>query len=226
MIVDERDGSQIEHLRIERDAFERRIGFESHGDDVAAKEKRSDGARKDGRSEMGRRNPYHPVDNPYHAQVPQMWRRSGVERAGQEEEIAGPFFASSKEDVVAVKRALLEQKQAERQQRRAAVKDYSSHDPRSPPSNPAVPLGPVYRRSIVEDQAPAEQEWAVDQRIDTGRRSDVPWMDIETRQTQAQETCYVGNEILSCYPTANTQVAQGTYSKVSIQPASILSLHP
>jgi len=36
---------------------------------------------------------------------------------------------------------------------------------------------------------------------------------LEERQTQAENTCFVGNEVLSCYPTADTTVTQGRWSK-------------
>ncbi|KAJ1025117.1 hypothetical protein NDA16_002623 [Ustilago loliicola] len=36
---------------------------------------------------------------------------------------------------------------------------------------------------------------------------------IQRRQTAAEETCFVGNEDLSCYPNAGTTIAQNTWSK-------------
>lgn len=36
---------------------------------------------------------------------------------------------------------------------------------------------------------------------------------IQRRQTPAEETCYVGNQDLSCYPTSNTTIVQNTWSR-------------
>jgi hypothetical protein len=40
---------------------------------------------------------------------------------------------------------------------------------------------------------------------------------IQKRQTADEQSCFVGNGKLSCYPTTGLHVEQGTWSKVSVQ---------
>lgn len=39
---------------------------------------------------------------------------------------------------------------------------------------------------------------------------------LEKRQNAAEQECFVGNNQLSCYPTAGLRVNQGTWSRVSL----------
>lgn len=47
-------------------------------------------------------------------------------------------------------------------------------------------------------------------------QEDESYSDWVKRQTQAEQTCFVGNEHLSCYPTTGTEVVQDRWSKVSL----------
>lgn len=123
--------------------------------------------------------------------------RRAAEPDASEERILGPFMARSEEDVLAVKRALiLEQRSAAGWiQRRRDIE---------PRQDELLP-GPVKIDEQDEPQQSAEEM-------------------LFRRQTDAENTCYVGNEFLSCYPTSGIQVVQGTWSKVRKTTKEILRM--
>ncbi|PWN89221.1 hypothetical protein FA10DRAFT_138582 [Acaromyces ingoldii] len=115
-------------------------------------------------------------------------------RAQGEDIVLGPFYARSQEDV-------------ERMRRQVGI------DRRALQDGEAV--GNAKRYMQEEDAAARnlllERDWyrarAAEHEVQEHRL-------LTKRQTEAEQQCFVGNEKLSCYPTANTRVDQGTWSKL------------
>lgn len=220
ILIDSRDGSKIEHVLLSREELEE--GIERYGNsarrrlagDIAAAEQRravgggaASGAaagpggirrRDDGSRGVGRERA--------------VGRRAG-EDSGRSPVIAGPFMARSQEDVFNVKKSIMDD-----------LRTNNNNARRSPASLPGTRWNG--RRSapqLASDDEDVSARSTVDgtengglgpyhRRQDSSSETDVM---LEERQTQAEDTCFVGNDVLSCYPTANTSVTQGRWSKVS-----------
>ncbi|KDN46637.1 hypothetical protein K437DRAFT_106334 [Tilletiaria anomala UBC 951] len=122
--------------------------------------------------------------------------------------IAGPFFARSENDVLALKRTLLE---SERERRRSKGRSSSSNS-NGISSNKKRDKGFLQKRGqhAIEEVLKAQQR---EQLLgpyfrDSGHEG----MMLE-RQTAQENECFVGNDVLSCYPTSDTTVVQGSWSK-------------
>ncbi|CAD6933238.1 unnamed protein product [Tilletia laevis] len=128
-------------------------------------------------------------------------------RRQEQEQIVGPFWARSQEDV---RRAKIEwdAEQAKKRRARPAKPDQAvwirGRSGQGVPN--AINDQDLLRRSTDLDTSP-ESEWV---KI---RANEDMSAEMEQRQTEDQEKCYVGNAQLSCYPTAGLEVPQGRYSK-------------
>jgi hypothetical protein len=202
ILIDARDGSKIEHVLLSREELEE--GIERYGNsarrrfanDVAAKEEsRGGNSRRDGQGSGARRG-------------------EDSSSGGGRPVIAGPFMARSEEDVFRVKKSLMDDLSSSNARRTTPRRWMNSrrslllaqHEEREEAQTKSARstsadaeedrgLGPYFRREAVEEESMEGM--------------------LEERQTQAENTCFVGNEVLSCYPTADTTVTQGRWSKVS-----------
>ncbi|KAK0563873.1 hypothetical protein OC844_001999 [Tilletia horrida] len=135
------------------------------------------------------------------------------------EQIVGPFWARSEDDV---RRAKLEWDAEQALKRRARpaagladrdAAEYSQNLVQRRPAHAGADAAAAEDRSL--GPVLSDDEW--DQMRRASERS-TPEMehivaDLERRQTAAEEKCYVGNAQLSCYPTSGLQIPQGTWSK-------------
>ena len=135
-----------------------------------------------------------------------------VKRSDQEEHILGPFFARSEDEVLLIKREITERRRrGELKDRSMGLSNIQNLEKRS--TIPDEPGLEARDSTSAEDVA----KWELSRRdvyrqIELEKRIDA---EIEKRQTAEQERCYVGNDQLSCYPTAGTDLVQGQWSRVS-----------
>lgn len=64
------------------------------------------------------------------------------------------------------------------------------------------------KRNLLERRSNPNLEWMA-----RGQSRPSEHSSKQRRQTAAEEACYVGNQDLSCYPTAGTSIAQNTWSR-------------
>ncbi|KAK0550911.1 hypothetical protein OC846_003481 [Tilletia horrida] len=114
--------------------------------------------------------------------------------SSSQEQIVGPFWARSQDDV------------------RRAKLDWDAEQARKRKARPAAGLSSnKVRRQQQQQQQSGSLDALHNQDLVARSRQDDEL--LEERQTADEERCYVGNAQLSCYPTSNLQVAQGTWSK-------------
>lgn len=66
----------------------------------------------------------------------------------------------------------------------------------------------LIKRDVLKQNSSPNSEW-----MPRGQSSSSKQGDIQRRQTEAEQRCYVGNDELSCYPTANTTIVQNDWSR-------------
>ncbi|PWN50857.1 hypothetical protein IE53DRAFT_379414 [Violaceomyces palustris] len=125
------------------------------------------------------------------------------------EEILGPFWARSQDDVLRVKRELkdlnrrrefkrLAKQGADLRPRRRWLEN-ETWEARSPDS--------WLKEDDVRRWETEQSRYYADRAIEERDRA------LASRQTAAEEQCFVGNEQLSCYPTEGSQIVQDTWSR-------------
>jgi hypothetical protein len=120
--------------------------------------------------------------------------------AAPQEVVVGPFYGGLAE-AQRVRRQLESEPGAAR---RLAAEARQAGSERSLPDSES-PLRP--RARAVRAQQLADEDLL-------GKRL-VPDAEWTKRQTAEEQRCFVGNDQLSCFPTADTRVTQGTWSRVS-----------
>ncbi|KAN0064332.1 hypothetical protein ACQY0O_002527 [Thecaphora frezii] len=120
--------------------------------------------------------------------------------------LVGPFYPRDADEIELIKRQVSEKR------RRGQFRTGQANDV----------LDLVARRSPQDANTDLLAARSLEERIrswELGRRDSYQGMDesrrvdLERRQTTAQEQCFVGNEDLSCYPTAGTQIVQNHWAR-------------
>ncbi|KAL9931462.1 hypothetical protein V8E36_009627 [Tilletia maclaganii] len=146
-------------------------------------------------------------------QQQQQQRRSGR----REEIVVGPLWARSEEDVHRAKREW-DAEQARKRRARPAASIGSRGEGKALAAAAASHGNDLVKKTNHLTQAEQGEERALgpvlsDDEWAQMRRAAEYQSELDRRQNAEQERCYVGNAELSCFPTADLAVPQGTYSK-------------